>query len=53
MDDFWSILQLAVIVFFGVQVERMNHNLSNIQKTLTKICERLPKSAKGETSSEQ
>ncbi len=50
MDDFWSIFQLLIIVFFAVQLERMNHTLREIQKALLRIAEQNPSEKNKEKS---
>lgn len=41
MDEFWGILQMLIFIFLVIQVERINHNLSNINKSLKILTENM------------
>jgi hypothetical protein len=41
MGEFAPILQLMVFVFFALQLERINHSLKDITKTLNQLSNRI------------
>ena len=46
MGEFWPILQVMVMVFFAIQLERINFSLKDINHTLTHVLERWKEESK-------
>ncbi len=47
MDDVWTVVYLAAIAYFAVQIERINYNLGKINEGLRYMVEKMSSGGDG------